>query len=590
MEADEDPPTLQSKCFQIVREHFSALDRRVLLDLPVPVLTDLLPHLTACQLDELQPALNLRGISTISGWKAILQEDLGPTRVRDLHTEEEAKRKAMAWLFRLVFYGFRSRYVQRNLRNLDTVDFLSAAARCVRQFVVVPRKYESLQSLAADRRKVLDLLEQNVTSVSVTQSEDPRGEKTRAALYVLHRLLDHGRATELVLSTQWSLGLAWMLRGRGTGFSDNSDDSDQRPCKRSKLDPPDPCDAPTVGPCPRGQIGSLVVNMCDSDSLRVLNRALPTFFSLRSLSLQSVDVLSDSQVLDLSRALQQLSLSSRSSLSRLSVQVLPRTGLLGTLLDSTPGLTSLRVCIRSETPGTSRPSPTEASSSRLPLRELSIQVSEPRTDPVLISSLLRRCPDLQNLHLERMRSGTSQDQLLRTLTDWNVHSLRTLVLEDLKLSDCVPHIIRLLRSCRLEELRLTDCRLLEACEDREDRLRQLVSAAKAVPTLKVLGLAQNRLAKSVCVLAELFSGRPAGCIQHLDISSNFIQAAELLELARRLRTRPPARLPTLDLRKNPGDRDPESWGAALKALRPFASPLSDGWKSAGAMLDHVSNM
>lgn len=31
------------------------------LDLPVPLIKDLLPHLTVCQLDEVQPTLNEKG-------------------------------------------------------------------------------------------------------------------------------------------------------------------------------------------------------------------------------------------------------------------------------------------------------------------------------------------------------------------------------------------------------------------------------------------------------------------------------------------------------------------------------------------------
>lgn len=73
-------------------------------------------------------------------------------------------------------------------------------------------------------------------------------------------------------------------------------------------------------------------------------------------------------------------------------------------------------------------------------------------------------------------------------------------------------------------------------------------------------------------------------------SSNFIQPADLLEFAERLRTRRPPHGLTLDLRKNPGDRDPDTWTTALKTLRPFCVLLVEGWISTDTMADYISNM
>lgn len=79
-------------------------------------------------------------------------------------------------------------------------------------------------------------------------------------------------------------------------------------------------------------------------------------------------------------------------------------------------------------------------------------------------------------------------------------------------------------------------------------------------------------------------------IHYVNYSSNFIQPVELLAFTRRLKTNcPPHRL-TLDLRKNPGDRDPDTWNAALEKLRPFCVVVVEGWKSTDTMVDHVSNM
>lgn len=54
----------------------------------------------------------------------------------------------------------------------------------------------------------------------------------------------------------------------------------------------------------------------------------------------------DSDVLGLARALKQLSESSRSSLTDLSISVLPYIKLVGTLLDASPNVTSLHVEIQ----------------------------------------------------------------------------------------------------------------------------------------------------------------------------------------------------------------------------------------------------
>lgn len=73
-------------------------------------------------------------------------------------------------------------------------------------------------------------------------------------------------------------------------------------------------------------------------------------------------------------------------------------------------------------------------------------------------------------------------------------------------------------------------------------------------------------------------------------SSNFIQPAELLVFARRLKTGPPPHRLTLDVRKNPGDRAPDVWEAALQLLRPSCVVLAEGWTSTNTMADHISNM
>ncbi|XP_078115637.1 uncharacterized protein lrrc41 isoform X2 [Sander vitreus] len=638
---------LKEICFQAVREHYAALGIEAVLDLPTPLITDLLPHLTVCQLDELQPALNQRGISTHSGWIGVLQDMCGPNHVIDFNTEEAAKHEVMRMLFTLVFYGFTNPFVKRNITNLNTPSFLWAAAKCIKHFLLTT----PVERLTAEQRPLLELLEKRIGSVGVSQCIDLSKRKTQTALYVLHRLLDHGVAKKLVVHVQCPIMLSWILHGRGSQYVNpelrnlmhskrascisqaasfsadgascssslearaSEDQDDQAtPCKRSRLDYYEesgeanftvdpqvlcqsftPCDGRSAGACPWGQIECLEIRQCGSNSLRVLNSALPTFFCLRSLTLHSIATFRDSDVLGLARALKQLSESPRSSLTDLSISVLPYTRLMGILLDASPNVTSLHVEIQTLMWGPRflphHPRMAELDVSDMPLEKLAVKVAELQTDLHFITSVLRRSPHLTSLHVAGMRlpTGSSQSQLLTALSESN-HFLRSLNLEDMKLSDCLPEILNLLRDCKLEELRFNDCRLLEKWSDKEESLQQLVAALKTVPSLHTLSLAQNRLAKNVCVLAELFSGSSPSSVKRLDISSNFIQPAELLEFAKRLRTHPPPHRLTLDLRKNPGDRDPDTWNTALKRLRPFCVLLVEGWNSTDTMADHISNM
>ncbi|XP_070817188.1 leucine-rich repeat-containing protein 41 isoform X2 [Chaetodon trifascialis] len=646
---------LKQVCFRAVRKHFAAVGTEAVLDLPSPLIRDLLPHLTVCQLDELQPSLNQRGISTLSGWLGILQDMCGPNHVIDLHTEEEAKHKVMRMLFTLVFYSFTNPFVKQNITNLNTPSFLLAAAKCIRHFFLSASLHKRLQGLTAEEQPLLNLLEKRIRSVGVSQCIDLSKRKTQTALYVLHRLLDHGVAKELVVHVQCPIVLAWLLHGRGSQYihpklmnlmnskkpscssqaaSASADgpscspglktrtsevhDDEVTPCKRSKLDfvsaeeeesqkanltvDPhilcqtfSPCDGPSAVACPWGQIDCLEIRQCGSDSLRVLSSALPTFFCLRSLTLHSFSTFKDSDVLGLARALKQLSDSSRSSLTDLCISILPYTGLMEILLDASPNLTSLHVEIQNVMWGPhfspQHPRTAESDMSELPLEKLTVKVAELQTDLQFITSVLKRSPHLTSFHVAGMRlpTGSSQSQLLTTLSESN-HLLRSLNLEDMKLSDCLPEILNLLKDCKLEELCFNDCRLLEKWSNKEESLQHLVAALKAVPSLHTLSLAQNRLAKNVCVLAELFSGGSASSVNRLDLSSNFIQPSELMEFAERLKRHHPPHHLTLDLRKNPGDRDPDTWNAAMKGLRPFCVLLFEGWISTDTMADHISNM
>ncbi|CAJ1060169.1 leucine-rich repeat-containing protein 41 [Xyrichtys novacula] len=574
----------------------------------------------------------------------------GPKHVIDLHTEDEAKHQVMRMLFTVVFYGFTNFYVKKNIKNLNTPPFLWAAAKCVTQFLLDACLNDRLKRLIADERPLLDLFERRMTSVIISHSLDLSKEKNRAGLYIFHRLVDHGVANRLVIHNDCPFVLAWVLHKRGSQYvhpelkelmltrkksclpQDTSDgascssllagrasgdlDDHAMPCKRPKtsfvsskeeegsgttnfdLDPEvlcqafAPCDDQPTGTCPRGQIHILEFSNCRSESLKVLNSALPTFFSLRSLILHSYLTFKDSDVLDLARSLRQLSESSCSSLTNLSVCALPYTKLMKFLLNANSKMKSLHVGINTVVPCTQVPeSDMSDIKADLPLEKLTINVTEFQTDLQLVTSVLRQAPHLTTLYVSGMRlpTGSSQSLLLTTLSESNP-CLKSLHLEDMNLSDCLPEIIHLLQKCKLEELKLNDCRLLERWSNKKSSLTQLMTALRTVPSLHTLSLAQNRLAKTVCVLAELFSGSSPSSVKRLDISSNFIQPADLLEFAETLRTYHPPHKLTLDLRKNPGDRDSETWDTALKTLPPSCIPLVEGWVFTNTMADHISNM
>uniref|UniRef100_A0A1A8I0S1 Leucine-rich repeat-containing protein 41 n=1 Tax=Nothobranchius kuhntae TaxID=321403 RepID=A0A1A8I0S1_NOTKU len=643
MPVSETDGSLRERCFQAVGRHFAALGTEAVLALPSRLISDLLPYLTVCQLDQVQPVLNRRGISTFPGWFKILQDLSGFTTALKFNTEEKAKQEVMRFLFILVFYGFRNRYITRHGTHLKSRSFLLAAASCIEEVLVLDITNRCLNSLTCDQRALITLLEKNVRRVGCSLA-DLAGTEAPAVLYTLHRLFDHGAATKLCMNMDSPTVLAWLLHGRGTQYvnpkmkkpnqicctsetssaneqvaslhphteASDAEEDHRTPSKRPRLDnmvledsgdlvfTVDPrvlcqtfgCSAaPSAEVCSRGQIECLEIRSCTTDSLKVLSPALPTFFCLRSLTLLNSSILKENDVLDVAAALKKLSDSSCSSLTELSIGVLPSIELMINIVESFPRLTSLSVEIQKAfwlPPDIFHP-PLSAES-ELPLEKLTVKISDDQTDVRFITSLLSRSPHLTVLHVVGMRpTGSTQRQLLSVISESN-HHLRFLDFEDMKLCGCLPEILNLLRACKLEELRLGDCRLLENCVKQEESVQQLVAALKMVPSLCKLSLAQNRLSKSVCVLAHLFSGSSQSPIKHLDISSNFILPADMLEFAKTLRSLSPLQGLTLDLRKNPADRDLDTWNKALQRLRPFRLILDNGWKSTDTMLDHVSNM
>ncbi|KAK7889006.1 hypothetical protein WMY93_024566 [Mugilogobius chulae] len=604
MSAEREPSfDLKLLCFRAVRTHFFALGERAVAVLPRGLLEELQPHLTVYQLDHLQSALNSRGVSTFSAWRSILRDIRGPAHVLEVKSEGEAKTQVMNALFPSVLYNYKSDFIRRNLSNLNTVQFLCAAARSV-SFFIVRNQAEALRRLTEEQRLVLDLLERHVTSVGVYKSLDPRKAENLLALLVLHRLLDHGLTRRVLFKARCPHTLAWILHERGPHTRDMSDGKtletsalclgrsscsveEQGPlCKRPRLE------LRAGVSCPRRHIQSLELRQCEQDCLRVLLQALPSWSCLRSLALENTTLWDSSAVEELIQALQRLSSDPGGGLTELTVSPLSSASLLEELLEACPRLLSCSVEVQNIT-GLSETQVPPGPQNHHPflLQKLSVSLNQQLSPGLQLSSLLQRCPQLSSLHVSglRLRSGASHGQLLNTLTEC-CRSLSRLHLEDMNLSDCLLDVLQLLSRCQLQELQLKDCRLLEKWSNKEKSLHRLSTALSEHKTLNTLSLAHNRIARHVPVLAQLFSDDPHSALQHLDLSSNFIQPGELLEFSQRLQVLRPSRRITLDLRKNPGDRDTHTWSLALSSLAPFCRLLVEDWTSTNTMADHISNM
>ncbi|XP_056132717.1 uncharacterized protein lrrc41 [Lampris incognitus] len=638
--------SLKRICLRALSRHVAVLDPRELLEFPTSLIKDLLPHLDVTHLDKLQPALNLKGISTYSAWVALLRDIKGPNCVADLHTEEESKQETMDALFHVIFYGFKYSYIARHISNVNITSLLLVMAKHVKHFYL--RLSHFLQSFTAEQRPLLRSLEKSVRCVEIKKHIEVLKRDSQYALYILHRMLDHGEAKDIIIYNQDPVMLAWILHARGSqygceqfqkrstfksntttssvgetmaspdhGTTSYKDEEDHvLLAKRPKIDfvsaeeearnPKSPLDpevlcqtftsstVPLSEDCPRGQICSLQIRECAQNMLSMLVPFLPTWLCLRSLTLQSCSIFSDLDILTLARSLKQLSETSRSSLTSLSIGVLPHAVFMETLLDACLNLRSLSVEIHTVTENHGlHKTKTDGSKgfAELPLQELTVTVPQVQTHLDSITSVLKRSPHLMSLDISGIRLcvGSSHQELLNIISVSNT-CLRRLHLEDLNLASCLPEILGLLENCMLEELSFRDCRLLEKCSDKKSCLWQLVVSLKRVSSLRSLSLSQNRLAKNVPTVVELFTGPSPSAVKKLDISSNFIQPNELLELGRQLEKHRPAQRVTLDLRKNPWDQDKEVWQAALSSLCPFCNILTDGWTSRDTMADHISNM
>ncbi|KAJ7986376.1 hypothetical protein DPEC_G00339270 [Dallia pectoralis] len=633
--------TLKDICLKAVSNHVEVLEKKA-LDLPVSLIKELLPHLNIVDLDRIHTAVNLRGISTSFVWAGILREISGPRKECTRLTEDEWREKTMSKLFKNAFYGLRFRGDTKYLLNVDFHTLLLAMAKYVQLLPVFRTPPHCRFTQQTD---VLSILEKNVRSVKVEVNGELR-VVPGGILYALHRLLDHGAVRNVILDhTPDPRLLAWILHGRGPqsasqqcplqsihgemrpdesagttaacwGPEDTEPDDTQRKRPRLSIAPakeqPDPDSRPchclepkplcqmlvpsatsSKESCPKGQIHSLVIKFFTDGILPVLFPLLPSWLCLRSLSLHGAWTFEEGDVLRLAECLQKLSEQGGCSLTELSVGSLPHAGLMESLLNACPALRSISVEIqffpeydRPPVRGTRQ----STHQTELSLEKLCVNLPNMRTSLESLLSVLNRSPHLTSLHVSGNRCEFSSRHLIHTVAESN-RKLRELALEGINLSNCHSAFFQLLHdNCTLEALSLKDCNFLEKCSDKEDAVRQLVNSIKKLPTLQSLSLVENRLAKNVIVLGELFMEPSPSALKELDISSNFIKPSELLELGRLLGThRPPQRL-LIGLKNNPLDRDLVLRDTALAILGHVCDLITDYWNSRDTMADYVSFM
>ncbi|KAI2663216.1 Leucine-rich repeat-containing protein 41 [Labeo rohita] len=559
-------------------------------------------------------------ISTSVIWAAIWR-DLDQTwrwRLKSALPDQDWKQRCLERLFHMVLFT-QVRRGGSYLSNLSDSSILSMTVKHV-QVLSLHTSTKNICSLASgDLRPILSSLEKGVTSLKLLDVKSLFKHGRKYVLFVLHRLLDHGSVREVVLRRNPdSSFLSWLTsRRRGhqltvsaapetphtDGHCSVVDDLDSRcsgeleepAAKRLALDmeenPEVLCSEfssanSPADHCPEGQIHSLDFEVSKCQILNTVSHILPTWLCLRKLHLHSDWLISEQEMAVLVESLRRLFLNPGCSLTDLSLSHVSGHTHLMSMLRACPTLQSLclEICPPADR-NTWRQQPRFTENKELCLEKLTVRSTGPMTAACFLP-ILTSAPKLSSLHFTGIHLS---QQFFHTLTEYNP-SLKVLKLEDINLSDYHQEILQFLGCSVLEELSFRDCRLLDKCAVKKDFLLPFVEALKGISSIRTLMLAQNRLATSAIEMAALFSGCRPSKITKLDLSSNFILPAELLEFAQLLETYKPVQRLTLDLRFNPLDRDPEIKGQALRKLIPYCNILTDDWDSRSTMADHISVM
>ncbi|XP_028856270.1 leucine-rich repeat-containing protein 41 isoform X2 [Denticeps clupeoides] len=558
------------------------------------------------------------------------------------HPDHDWKQKCLERLFHMALYS-RIKGEKKYLSQLSEADILSITAKHVHVLSLFGPSGGVCRLASEELHPTLSVLEQGVRCIKLQDGYCLVKHRGTDLMYLLHRLLDHGSVKEVVVHRRLGFELqTWittrcrgpdktLAKSTGNGLLQQRDlpldttstachdpshntshmgspgihfcvkQEGEMACKRRRLSLisrtaevelhsqffKNPF-LPSCGPvCPEGQITSLDMEVTPYDIAHILSPSLPFWLCLQSLQLHIRWADKDSELLVLVSSLQALCKNPACSLLELSINVAHHTP-MEVLLEACPTLKSLSLEICSA-PGDSRnmlTSKDPSDQSVFSLETLYVKSFTLQMDLESFCSALKRAPSLTSVHISGIHPAPP---VLHTLSESN-RFLKVLTLHDVNLANCHSEILQLLENLMLEELCFKNCRLFDKCPIKEDFLRPFVSTLKGRPSLQSLALPQNRLAKSVIELADLFVGSAQSRITTLDLSSNFILAADLLELSTALSTNRPSQTLTLDLRLNPLDRDPEVKGQAFRKLFPFCKLVTDQWDSRTSMADHISVM
>ncbi|KAG9277831.1 leucine-rich repeat-containing protein 41 [Astyanax mexicanus] len=604
--------TLVSLSIRAVAQNMDLLEQKI-PDLPASLLKDLLPHLNMFYLDRIEKTAQLKRISTslqivwADKWR-----DLNHTwrcKLKFMQPEENWKQKCLESLFHMVL--FRKAEVQNLLSNLSEHAVLSMSAKHVQVLTLTLAVRGGCRLASPDHRPILSLLEKSVRCLRLFDAEALLQHGNAELLFVLHRLIDHGSVTEVVLKKTPDCSLfSWITfrcRGPYRTNSQSSATTDSRETSHNADHWAE--EGPSAPKCPRldlytdEKLCSILSPLCSFNerwhvdqihsldlevrSLATVSRLLPSWLSLKSLHLYGTQPLWEDEVAGFLASLRKLCLNPHCSLRDLSMGNVSSQNLLADLLTINPSLHSLSLDINPPRDNTVKPGQSLQfrQDTELSLEKLSLKSAIVHTVKNF-PAVLQHAPNLSSLYV----SGIHHAHLfLHTLSESNP-LLKVLILEDISLTNCHQEIIHLIENSNLEELSLKDCRLLERCTEKRDFLVPFVVAVRGLSSLHTLSLSQNRLAKSAIEIADLFLGECPSKITKLDLSSNFILPADLLEFSQRVEMYRPTQRLTLDLRFNPLDRDPKVKSEALKKLLPFCNILTDDWDSRSTMADHVSVM
>nr|XP_055070027.1 leucine-rich repeat-containing protein 41 [Misgurnus anguillicaudatus] len=608
--------SLVQMCIVKVAQNMNVLERKI-SDLPALLLKELLPHLNIYYLDRIESVAFTKGISTSSLWASIWR-DLDQTwrcRSKSGLSGQDWKQRCLERLFHMVlFTPFRHPCVSK----LNDSSVLSMTAEHVKVLSLHGSSRSICRLASGELRSILTALEKGVRSLKLLDANSLLKHGRKNVMFVLHRLLDHGSVREVVLrrSPHPSV-LIWIAsRCRGpTAETSRTEylcqaDSDvdlkyntvqgEPAAKRSRPslslemeeNPELLCSTflsldGTPERCPEGQIDSLDFEVSSCQILTRVSHVLPSWLRLHTLHLHTDWLLTEEEMSVLVESLRLLFLKPGCSLTDLRMShVCSHTSMIS-ILKACPTLQSLSLDIWPPLDnGMGRTQPVFTPNKELCLEKLTVKSSDMPTTVESFLTVLKWAPKLSSLHITGVRNARS---LLQMLSESNP-ILKILHLEDINLADCHPEILRLLEKPLLEDLSFKDCRLLDKCTVKKDFMVPFVNALKRISSLQKLTLAHNRLATSTIETAELFSGSCPSKITHLDLSSNFILPAELLEFAQLVETYRPNQRLTLDLRFNPLDRDAEVKVQAVKKLLPYCNILTDDWDSRSTMADHVSVM